>query len=224
MNARDAILTKIRQQIGGDANITKRRAAVANRLMKAPVGIIPKRGQINNRQRLALFIDKAEAVQTTVARVKSYSDIAEAVANYLRSRNLPQEIRMGKDERLAKSGWPKTPNLSLNFGRSIGDDLVGLSHADCGIAETGTLLLSSGEDNPTTLNFLPENHIIILNADNVEGSYEAAFARVRKNYGKGKMPRTVNLITGPSRSGDIEQTILLGAHGPRSLHLIVVGG
>ena len=43
------------------------------------------------------------------------------------------------------------------------------------------------------------------------------------HYGKGQMPRTVNWITGPSRSADIEQTLLLGAHGPQRLHVIVVG-
>jgi L-lactate dehydrogenase complex protein LldG len=46
---------------------------------------------------------------------------------------------------------------------------------------------------------------------------------LRKAKGKGEMPRALNLITGPSRSGDIEQTIILGAHGPRALHIVVVG-
>jgi L-lactate dehydrogenase complex protein LldG len=48
------------------------------------------------------------------------------------------------------------------------------------------------------------------------------WARIRYAYGKGGMPRTVNWITGPSRSGDIEQTLLLGAHGPRRLHILLV--
>ena len=47
---------------------------------------------------------------------------------------------------------------------------------------------------------------------------------LRARYGKDKMPRTLNLITGPSRSADIEQTLILGAHGPRKLHIIVVEG
>jgi len=51
-----------------------------------------------------------------------------------------------------------------------------------------------------------------------------ALQAVRKSYGKGKMPRTLNLISGPSRSADVEQKIILGAHGPRALHIIVVGG
>ena len=52
---------------------------------------------------------------------------------------------------------------------------------------------------------------------------ETALARVRAQYGRGGVPRTLNFISGPSRSGDVEQKIVLGAHGPRALHLIVVG-
>ena len=61
-------------------------------------------------------------------------------------------------------------------------------------------------------------------AKDIAGDYESVLARVRNTYGKGRMPRTVNFITGPSRSGDIEQTLLLGAHGPRRLHIVVVKG
>jgi L-lactate dehydrogenase complex protein LldG len=91
------------------------------------------------------------------------------------------------------------------------------------VAESGTLVLVSGEDNPTTLNFLPDTHIVVVSADDVAGDYETVWQRIREQYGAGTMPRTVNLITGPSRSADIEQTLILGAHGPRRLHVIVVG-
>lgn len=83
-------------------------------------------------------------------------------------------------------------------------------------------MLTSGPDNPTTINFLPEHHIVVLRAADIKGDMESAWATLRKQAGKGEMPRAVNLITGPSRSGDIEQTIILGAHGPRALHVIVV--
>ena len=86
-----------------------------------------------------------------------------------------------------------------------------------------TLALVSGPDNPTTLNFLPDNHIVVLPREAIEADYESVFAKVRSVYGKGDAPRTLNFITGPSRSADIEQTLLLGAHGPRRLHIVVVG-
>ena len=90
-------------------------------------------------------------------------------------------------------------------------------------AESGTLMLVSGADNPTTLNFLPDTHIVVIDAKDVAGDYETLWRRLREKFGDGVMPRTVNFITGPSRSADIEQTLILGAHGPRRLHVMVVG-
>jgi L-lactate dehydrogenase complex protein LldG len=84
-------------------------------------------------------------------------------------------------------------------------------------------VLTSGGDNPTTINFLPEHHIVVVDAKDVAGDMETVLSRVRRKFGKGEMPRTLNFITGPSRSGDIEQKLLLGAHGPRALHIIMVG-
>jgi L-lactate dehydrogenase complex protein LldG len=83
-------------------------------------------------------------------------------------------------------------------------------------------MLASGPDNPTTLNFLPDTHIVVVNAKDIAPDYETLWQRLRESYGAGAMPRAVNWITGPSRSADIEQTLILGAHGPRRLHVIVV--
>ena len=224
MNAREAILAKIKSQVTEGGEDTKRRAAVANRLSNSPKGVIPDRGQISAKKRADMFCEKAEAVQSTVHRVKSYKDVAAAIGDYLRQRNLPQAIRLGEDDRFDAVDWSKSPNLTREIGPSDGNDPVGVSHAQGGVAETGTLLMTSGAANPTTLNFLPENHIIVIDSKDIEGDYETALDRIRREYGKGRMPRTVNMITGPSRSGDIEQKILLGAHGPRSLHVIIVDG
>ena len=92
-------------------------------------------------------------------------------------------------------------------------------------AETGTLMLTSDAARPSTLNFLPENHIVVLRVEQITGAYEEGWRFLRAAGGNGTvMPRTVNLITGPSRTGDIEQRIQLGAHGPRRLHIIIVDG
>jgi len=81
----------------------------------------------------------------------------------------------------------------------------------------------SGPANPTTLNFLPDNHIVVLKRADLVGDLESLWSRLRQRFGAGTLPRTVNLITGPSRSADIEQKMLLGAHGPRRLHILIVG-
>lgn len=224
MSGRDAILSKIRRSLGVTGTETERRAAVTDRLQRSPRGLIPERGQLDAPAQKALFARMAQNVQASVSEVTSEDDVPVAVADYLRSRNLPQKLKMGADERLDRLDFAgKTPSLEVTRGPSDGSDLVSLSHAFGGVAETGTLIMESGADNPTTLNFLPDTHIVVVKAEDIAGDYESVWSRIREKYGKGVMPRTVNMITGPSRSGDIEQVLLLGAHGPRDLHIVVVG-
>lgn len=222
MSARDTMLSKIRATMGSPASDADRRRTVTDRLATAPKGIIPARAQLPEAEKVDLFCTMAEQFGATLARVNDYGDVASEVSGYLRARNLPAAIRRGADARLDKAGWETEKNLEIRHGASDGADLAGVSHATAGIAETGTVAMMSGDDNPTTINFLPEHHIVVLKAADIRGDMESVWAMVRENKGKGEMPRALNLITGPSRSGDIEQTILLGAHGPRALHVIVV--
>jgi L-lactate dehydrogenase complex protein LldG len=107
-------------------------------------------------------------------------------------------------------------------GRGEDSDAVSVTGAFAGVAETGTLVLVSGPEHPSTLNLLPETHIVVLRRDQLVGSYEDAWALLRV-MGRG-MPRTVTMVTGPSRTADIEQTLQLGAHGPRRLHIVLIDG
>lgn len=218
---REAVLRKIRLATGGGA---ERGTAVAARLAQAPSGVLPQRAQLPSPERIALFCRKAEGLAATVERVGSADDVPEAVSAYLRARNLPAAIRFGADPRLETLPWAGQGALELRRGPSDGLDEAALSHATAAIAETGTIALVSGPDNPTTLNFLPDHHLVVVEGADVEPTLEAVVARVRAAYGKGEMPRTLNFVSGPSRSGDVEQKLVLGAHGPRALHLIVVGG
>lgn len=223
MSARDSILAKIRKVNAVGADEDGRKQAVAARLSGSPRGIVPARGQLPDGERRALFEAMAQKFAATTSSVASYADIPRTVATYLREHNLPASIRVGDDERLAGAGWDKERTLEVRHGASDGGDMAAVSHALAGIAETGTVALASGTDNPTTLNFLPDHHIVVLKASDIEGDLESIWDRLRARFGKGEMPRALNLVTGPSRSGDIEQKILLGAHGPRALHLIIVG-
>jgi L-lactate dehydrogenase complex protein LldG len=223
MSGREAILNRVRRAIGASGTDLTRRASVADRLTRAPKGVPVARGQIGPEERIALFRQKAEAVHATTVRVPDPAAVPGAVADYLRGNNLPQTVKTGDDPRLAAMPWDGQPQMTLHKGRSHGADLVCVSHADAGIAETGTLVLTSGPDNPTTLNFLPDVHVVVVDAADVTGDLEGVWEQARGRFGAGVLPRTVNMITGPSRSADIEQTLLLGAHGPRSLHIVVVG-
>jgi L-lactate dehydrogenase complex protein LldG len=221
--ARDEILARMRRSLGVSGHEAPRRLAVEDRLARAPRGIIPKMAEASGPARLALFKEKAEEALATIALVPDAASVPAEAARFLRDANLPATLRIGEDARLGAMPWEATA-IELSKGPSSGGELNAMSHAFGAIAETGTLVLASGKDNPTTLNFLPDNHIVVVAKDEIAGSYEEAIARLRAVYGKGEMPRALNLVTGPSRSADIEQTLILGAHGPRKLHVIVVEG
>jgi len=197
-------------------------AAVAARLAGHPAGVVPARGHVPGAERVSLFVRMVEAAAGSAEWTADAAGIPAAVAAFLRGLNLPLAIRHGDDQRLASLPWDRAM-LKVSRGPSRGDDLAAVSHAFAAVAETGTLVLTSGPDNPTTLNFLPDVHIVAVRASDVAPDFETVMARLRAVHGPGSMPRTVNLITGPSRSADIEQTLILGAHGPRRLHVVVVG-
>jgi len=100
-------------------------------------------------------------------------------------------------------------------------DQVGISGCFCAIAESGTLMLLSGPDSSATVSLLPETHIALVAESRIVATMEDAFALLQAE--RGSVPRAINFISGPSRTGDIEQTIVLGAHGPCRVHLILTG-
>ena len=100
-------------------------------------------------------------------------------------------------------------------------DLLGITGCYCAIAQTGTLVFVTGADSPSATFLLPETHVAIVRVDQIVPGMEDAFARIRA--AARAWPRAINLVSGPSRTGDIEQTIVLGAHGPRRLHIVLVG-
>ena len=85
----------------------------------------------------------------------------------------------------------------------------------------GTLVMLAGAQTPTATTLLPATHVAVVRADRIVPGMEEAFALIRQE--RGTLPRAVNLISGPSRTGDIEQTIVVGAHGPYRVHTLVLG-
>lgn len=220
--SRAQIIARIRDGLGVAPDDAERKSAVAARLKSTKPHLIPSRVTKPGTDLPALLRVFLEGQSATVVNVAAPADVPSAVADFLRSSNLPQRVRMGDDPFLAKLGWSTEPTLERQQGRAEAEDEVGLSHAVVAVAETGTLVLASGDENPVTLNFLPETHIVVLKAKDIVGPYETAFERVRSAYGRGTMPRTLNLISGPSRTGDIGGKLVMGAHGPRRMCVIVV--
>jgi len=222
-SSRETVLASIRRALGVTSKEAPRRQEVADRLNGHPRGVVPARAQLPPAERLELFKAMVLASAASLDHLATAADVPGAIAAYLRARNLPATLLRGADPRLGALPWSNEPQLDVWIGPSDGRQLVGLSHAFAGIAESGSLVMLSGPDNPSTLNLLPDHHLIVVEAADVTGDYESVWDRIRARFGAGEMPRTVNWITGPSRSADIEQTLLLGAHGPRSLHVLLVG-
>lgn len=222
--SRETVFASVRRALGVNSRELPRVQEVEARLAGHPRGLIPARAQLAPAQRIDLFKEMVLAAAASLDHLASPEEVPGAIVAYLRVRNLPSTLLRGADARLGNLPWHLEPQLDVWIGPSDGRQLVGLSHAYAGVAESGTLVMLSGPDNPSTLNLLPDHHLVLLDANDLAGDYESVWDRLRGLYGEGEMPRTVNWITGPSRSADIEQTLLLGAHGPRSLHVLLVGG
>ena len=221
MSSREAMLARIRAKLP-KAPDEARRQAVEERIAHHPRNLIPARGVGDEAHRVRVFTEMMQAVGGSVEILNDVNDVPHAVADYLRNSNLPAHVRRGADPVLSRLPWHRGGALEVAEGRAVESDRASITRAFAGVAESGTIIQVSGTDNPTTLNFLPEVHIVVLEASAIFASYEEAWSKLRDAYGEGVMPRTVNMISGPSRTGDIEQTIVRPAHGPKNMHVIIV--
>jgi len=218
--ARGQILGRIRGALGRGSLSPDVAAELAERVAAHRRNLVPARAaSLDPAARIDLFVRMAEEVQTTVARVASPENVPAEVARYLAAENLPAELVMAPDPALDALPWRERPLIGIRRGRAEAADQVSLTPCLAAVAETGTLMLTSGAQTPTTLNFLPDTHIVVVHAGQIVASYEDGWDLLRA---RGGLPRTVNFVTGPSRTGDIEQRIQLGAHGPRRLHVVLV--
>jgi len=220
MSSRDYILGRVRWSLGRGSFERDSCESLEARIATPKSNLIPKRGQGDLKAQMTLFVKMAKEVNATVSRLKSLDNVPKAVAKYLKEQDLGTAVRLADHADLQKLDWSK---LDVSTGPSDGDDLTSVVMAYAGVAETGSLALKSGPDSPTTLNFLPDNHIVVLKDSDLVGDYEAVYGRMRRDSNSADfMPRALNWVTGPSRTADIEQTLLLGAHGPRKLHILVI--
>ncbi len=219
MTPKEQLLGSIRRSLHRGALSDEQTAPLRQRLASHPRHLIPARSQIDRAAQIALFIANVAKEYGTVIRVPAADAVPAAVADYLAAQNLPARIVMAPHPALRAIPWSERPLLEIHEGHSGPLDPVSVQHGFAGVAETGTLMLPSAPERPTTLNLLPDTAIVVLSASRVVGPYEDAWDLLRE---EGGMPRNVMLVTGPSRSADIEQTLELGAHGPRNLHIVLI--
>ena len=218
MTSRNDILARVRANLGvaaeSDAAAAERRQRALATLAARSEGPRPRiSGDLAQR-----FADKSMAMASTLARVATLAQVPSAVAAYLAGLALPSRAVCWPA--FAALDW-REAGLDVAARPAHGDDLVGITGCFCAIAETGTLMLASGPDTAATTSLLPETHIAIVPQSRIVPAMEAGFALLREEQGD-DLPRAVNFVSGPSRTGDIEQTIVLGAHGPYRVHLILV--
>ncbi len=214
-SSRDRILARVREGLGREVPYTAHEVEQARtaELDGAPAPRPLWTGAVLDR-----FLERYTAAAGTCSRVGSPAGAVEAIVAYLRERKLALSVRLAPHPVLRALPWPE--GFDHPEDGNIAEARVGVSVAEAALAETGTLVLCSGPESPTTLNFLPEYHVVVLRSHDVVGYMEDAWHRLRQR--PEFPPRTVNFITGPSRTADVEQTIQLGAHGPRSLHVILL--
>lgn len=217
MSARDRILSKINRQVAQGTPET--RAQTVQDRLNTPTQTAPRPSQSHSVHAAMIeqFTQKATAADATVSRISSLEQLPAALSHELRQRNMGQIVRMGHDPALAPLDWSA---LEVSHGKGRIDEPATLSIAPMATAETGTLGLLSGPHNPVTLTFLGETHFVAIRAEDITPGMEEMWAKFRAT---GADPRTINLVTGPSRSADIGQQLQLGAHGPIALHIFIVG-
>jgi len=215
MSSREDILGRVRRQLGRTTENASSGRSEMERYIAAraagPHGILS--GDLGSR-----FREKSLALSSSVEAIADLAQAPAAIARYLASQGLPQQAVCWP--RFADLDWTGA-GLRVESRPARGADLVGISGCFCALAETGTLMLCSGADTPAALSLLPETHIAIVPAARIVAGMEEAWTLLRSELGE--VPRAVNFISGPSRTGDIEQTIVLGAHGPYRVHILILG-
>jgi L-lactate dehydrogenase complex protein LldG len=214
--AREEILHRVATGLGADpgkADFATRRAAALASLSRQKRGPQPTL----DKDLVERFQRKAESLASSVVRVADTAQVPAAVATYLASGALGNQAVVTPE--LAGLMWAES-DLSVRPGGAVDADQVGISGCFCAVAETGTLMLLSGVDTPATVSLLPETHVAVVPTSRIVATMEDAFALLRAECGT--VPRAINFISGPSRTGDIEQTIVLGAHGPCRVHIVLV--
>jgi L-lactate dehydrogenase complex protein LldG len=220
--ARAAILHRIRtSQHRSSSGATAERARIDDYLTRHPAGPLP--AAVADLK--ARFRTMAERMSSTVDEVQSMAEAPAAVARYLAAQGLARQAVVWPA--LADLGWRaagiEADARAPKRDESAGPDLVGITGCFCALAETGTLVLLSGPETHASTHLLPETHVAIVSASRIVATMEDAFDLLRRERdGDSMMPRAINMVSGPSRTGDIEQTIVIGAHGPYRVHIVIV--
>jgi L-lactate dehydrogenase complex protein LldG len=221
-STREAILARVRAALGKTGERSAAAAAAqayVDAHARGPRPALPA-------DVVARFIDRATDMESTVELIPSLAQLPKAVARYVDALDLDASLA----EQRSHQGvcWPEfadldwgAAGLAIEPRATHGQDRLGITGTFCAVAETGTLVVATAAEAPTATMLLPDTHIAVVRPARIVADMEDAFALIRAE--RGAMPRGVHFISGPSRTGDIEQTIVVGAHGPFRVHIVICG-
>ena len=214
MSARENILRRIREANGREAGeAAGRRIAIRKKLDDRSRGPLPTMAW----EPVPHFKERCIAMMSTVSEVESLDGVPHALASYLKANQLPATGVCWPE--FAALNWAGS-GLTIEARASHAEDKLGITGVFCALAENGTLMLLSGETTPATTSLLPETHVAVVPFSRIVRTMEDGWDLLRRE--RGVLPRQVNFISGPSRTADIEMTLVLGAHGPFRVHVILV--
>jgi len=175
-------------------------------------------------EQAALFASNAEALKAEFILCENENDLTQKIAA-LKTECGWKKIATHKSTFIAKVLLGiGIPTIDTNDGYEI-DDLescdVGITECDALIAQTGTILVTTQSAGGRALSVLPPHHVVIARREQLLPDLTAAYQLLHSKY-KSTFPTTISLITGPSRTGDIERILVLGAHGPKRLTIFCV--
>lgn len=233
MNDRETILGHIRASLVVNRDMLE--AEVARAAPPHPTGPFVR----SDLAPLPQFAAELEALHGHVHLCTTEDEARDKLRSLLASHEAPSVLHWDPDEIPLPGVGDVLVELGIEpaEGRVVGAEdraariqaldpvPVCLSGADAAISESGSILVVTGPGRGRLASLLPPIHIAILPAERIVRTLPQAFALLRERFGADVVHARANItiITGPSRSGDIEQTLTLGVHGPKEVHVIVVG-
>lgn len=212
-DARHNILERI-----GKANLHISQAdsaeVVDERLQRHPRGPQPHWQE----ELLLRFTKKVEQATASLEHINSQQDIVQAVLSYIKEQTLDESVVRTLTPLLNNLKWPDS--LQVEARAATAQDMLVLVEAYAAVAETGSVVMCSSEATPVSLNFLPDHYVCVVRKSSIANTMDDLWDRIRQD--STMLPRAINIITGPSRTADVEQIIQMGAHGPRRVHLLLL--
>jgi L-lactate dehydrogenase complex protein LldG len=213
-SARTEILARVRHASRGAAA-----ADIARELDK--LGPAPA-SAVSGKTVGELFTAQVRENAGSIECVSGKSDAARAVARYLYERYRTRKLVAGNDPRLAAMPW-RDGGVLPRFGAAIEGDLAGVSYAQLAVAETGSIVTLTGKSNPASNSLLVEDHLVLVDLEDLVATMDQAWQRINSLLKTSGRPRGINFVSGPSGTADIDMQLVMGAHGPRSWHVILIG-